>query len=373
MRIAFVVEGGFDRTGRERVVPALLWLVERLARRHEVEVFALRHESRPSQYRLAGATIHDLGGFRKRVGPSVVWTLPALLREMRRAGPFDVIHGHLGGMPGALAVLAGRLLGTPVLVALADGELTALPEIGYGLQRHWRGRLWVALALRGAQRLTAPSEFAARPARARGFPVATIPRGVDTALFGPPAERVEGPPWRLLQVASSSRVKDQVTLLAAFRLVADREPRVHLDLVGEDTLGGEIRRRCEELRLEAYVTFHGFEPSDQVRGFTQSAHLYVQSSRHEAAGVAVLEAAACGVPTVGTRVGYVADWAPGAALAVDVGDPAALAAGILDLLGDAPRRLELGRAARALALAHDADWVAARMVDLYEQMRSGKT
>jgi hypothetical protein len=43
MRIALVVPGGVDRSGRERVIPILLWLIERLARRHTVHAFVLRH------------------------------------------------------------------------------------------------------------------------------------------------------------------------------------------------------------------------------------------------------------------------------------------------------------------------------------------
>jgi hypothetical protein len=36
MRIALVVPGGVDRSARERVIPALLWLIERLARRESM-------------------------------------------------------------------------------------------------------------------------------------------------------------------------------------------------------------------------------------------------------------------------------------------------------------------------------------------------
>lgn len=61
MRIGLVVTGGVDRAGRERVVPALLWLVERLARRHDVHVFALHHYREPCTYPLLGATVHDVG------------------------------------------------------------------------------------------------------------------------------------------------------------------------------------------------------------------------------------------------------------------------------------------------------------------------
>src|SRR5919201_2869321 len=75
MRIGLVVTGGVDASGRERVVPALLWLIERLARRHDVHVFALHYYREPRTYPLLGAKVHDLGrvegppGFRRlRVG-----------------------------------------------------------------------------------------------------------------------------------------------------------------------------------------------------------------------------------------------------------------------------------------------------------------
>jgi hypothetical protein len=56
-RIAFVATGGFDAGGRERVIPALLWLVERLAREHEIHVSSFVPE--PTVF-LRGATVHDL-------------------------------------------------------------------------------------------------------------------------------------------------------------------------------------------------------------------------------------------------------------------------------------------------------------------------
>ena len=42
MKIGFVVLGGVDRGGEYRVTPCLLWLLERLAREHEVHVYALQ-------------------------------------------------------------------------------------------------------------------------------------------------------------------------------------------------------------------------------------------------------------------------------------------------------------------------------------------
>ena len=82
----------------------------------------------------------------------------------------------------------------------------------------------------------------------------------------------------------------------------------------------------------------------------------------------VLEAAAAGVPTVGTSVGYVADWDPDRAVAVPVRNPEALADAITDLLHDPTRRATIGASAREWTLAHDADWTAAQFGRVYDEV-----
>ena len=61
MRVGWVVTGGLDRSGRERVIPALVWCLERLSRTHDVHVFALHHDPEPDTYDLAGSRVHNLG------------------------------------------------------------------------------------------------------------------------------------------------------------------------------------------------------------------------------------------------------------------------------------------------------------------------
>src|SRR6185436_17617745 len=118
------------------------------------------------------------------------------------------------------------------------------------------------------------------------------------------------------------------------------------DIVGGDTMNGRIQAGAAQIaELQGHVTFHGVVPHDTVQTMIARTHLHLMSSRHEAAGVAVLEAAAAGVPTVGTRVGYVADWSPDAAVAVEPGDANALAAGVLELLAQPAKRWALGEQA----------------------------
>ena len=62
MKIALVVPGGVDRSGEDKVIPCLLWQIERLAAGgDEVHVFALGQEPRSGLWPLLGAEVHNIG------------------------------------------------------------------------------------------------------------------------------------------------------------------------------------------------------------------------------------------------------------------------------------------------------------------------
>lgn len=372
MRVGLVITGGADRSGRERVIPALLWLIERLARLHELHVFVLHHEPVASTYQLLGATVHDLG--RAPVMPGL--GRPLQRYRLRRAivamGGVDVLHGYWG-LPGSVAVAVARRLKVSCVVTADSGEWVALPEIRYGLQRHWRDRRAVAAAMRGAAAVTVCTTFMQQLAAQHGVPARVVPIGVPRILDVngadvPPLRPADGPAWRLIHVASINAVKDHETLLHALVEVVARHREAHLDIVGADTMGGHIQRLAAQLNLGAHVTFHGFLPTDAIAPLWQRAHLHVVTSRHEAAGVVVLEAAMAGVPTVGTRVGYIADGAPHRAVAVDVGDAHGLATAILELIDDPARRAVLAATARTWAFSHDADHTSSMFDRIYRDV-----
>jgi glycosyltransferase involved in cell wall biosynthesis len=368
MRIAMIVPGvgGFRSTGHERTIPVLQALIERLSRGHTVLVVTLDEEHQ-RRYDSLGATVIALG---RLTGPGrtgrYLMGFRRLISALRSdGGQFDVVHAVWADRSASWAVAAGRLLRIPVVVSVSGGELARLPDIGYGGQCSWLNRMGTSWALRAAHAVSSPSRYALAPLAQKRPDAVWLPWSVDCSFFEGMVERPLGPPWRLLHVASINRVKDQSTLLSAVRLVRDRGVAVELDCIGEDTLNGALERKAIELKLAKTVRFHGYKPLDALIPFYGQAHLYLQSSLHESMGAAVLEAAAAGVPTVGTAVGLVAEMAPEAAVAVPVRDPAALAEGILSLLTDEQRRMELARCARQFARTYDADWTAARLEALY--------
>ena len=361
MKIALIVPGGVDRSGTHRVIPALLWLVERLARAHEVHIFALYQEPRPSRYQLLGATVHNVG--RGHTG----WrTLGAIMQEHWRSA-FDIFHAFWAVPPGVLAACAGRLLRRPVLLHLAGGELVALDDIGYGGWRTLRDRFWVRVALVGATCISAASEPMRKDAAHLGYRTVRLPLGADRAAWPirPPRARDPSQPARLLHVASLNRVKDQPTLLRAAARLAHGGVLFSLDVVGVDTLDGEIQRTAVSLGISDRVTFHGFLPQAELRPLVERADLLLLTSRHEAGPLVVLEAALAGVPTVGTAVGHIAEWGPEAAAVVPVADAEALARETAALLADDERRRQIAAAAQRRAIAEDADWTARQVLGIY--------
>lgn len=368
MKVAVVVPGGVDRGGERRVIPCLLWMIERIARVHEVHVFALGQERRRCRYRLAGAEVHNAGHFATRL------QLLADVRREHRRGPFALIHAIWAAPPGALAAALGRSLNVPVLLRLTGGDLAALPAIRYGQRATWRGRWWLRMAVAGAAQVVVPSTAMQAAAQSLGIRAERLPWGValDRWPPSPPRRREPGAPLRLAHIGSLNRVKDQGTLLRAAKLLAEEGMDLRLDIVGEDTLAGEIQSLSSSLGLEPFIRFHGFLVQEQVRHVILEADLLVVSSLHEADPIVALEAAVSGTPIVGTAVGHLIDWAPEAAVVVPPGDAAGLGEAIKSLSKDDSRRMAVARAAQALALKEDADWSARQVLVLYERLTSSR-
>jgi glycosyltransferase involved in cell wall biosynthesis len=369
VRVALVVPGGVHPSGEERVIPAFVWLIERLARWHDVHVFAMYQEATHGTWQLRGAHVENIGTARFRRSRFL-----ARFAAAHRAAPFDVVHALFGGV-GVLAALAAGRHRVPCVLHLAGGEPVALPRIGYGAMRSARGRLGLRIALAGAQRVTVATRYMQGLVNAMGIQCEVVPLGV--ALDRWPARRPQphdsGKPTRLVHVGDLRPVKGQDTLLAAVAMLARDGLDVRLDVAGLDTMDGRLQRSESARELGGRVAFHGLLSRDRLRSLVEQGDILVHASLHEAGPLCVLEAAIAGVPTVGTSVGQVSDWAPDAAVATPVGDAGALASAIAQLMSDEPRRLRIAAEAQARAMRVDADFTAKAFERIYAEMIAARS
>jgi glycosyltransferase involved in cell wall biosynthesis len=194
-----------------------------------------------------------------------------------------------------------------------------------------------------------PSRFlAGRMTRAGVYPerLRVLGNFVAARAVAPKAR----PGGGVVYVGRLSHEKGVDVLVTAMGELAGRR----LDVVGD----GPERPRLEALAAASApgrVRFHGTVPKARVLELVRSAAVAVMPSRcHENQPMAVLEAFACGVPVVASRLGGLPELVQhdryGHTVPAD--EPAALAGALHRLLADPERAFGMGRAARRHAEVH---------------------
>jgi glycosyltransferase involved in cell wall biosynthesis len=163
--------------------------------------------------------------------------------------------------------------------------------------------------------------------------------------------------------------KDHLTLLAAFAKVAAEGEPARLVIVGDGVLRMDLEAKARELGIADMVRFTGLRHDIPV--LLGAANGFVSSSAWEGLPLALIEAAAAGLPVVATAVGGSAEVVTGTSGAlVEPANPAALAAEMLRLAKQSePERHAMGHAARAQARRFDLTSV----VDRWHQLFMGAT
>jgi colanic acid/amylovoran biosynthesis glycosyltransferase len=132
-----------------------------------------------------------------------------------------------------------------------------------------------------------------------------IPCGVDTSIFKPAGEKADR--FTFISVARFAEKKGPIHSLRAFEIVCKHYPNVKLQMIGDGPLWEEAKTFVRENHLADQVEFLGAMSQAEYLPYLQSAHVFIQHSIITQAGdsegtpVAILEAAACGIPTVSTR------------------------------------------------------------------------
>jgi glycosyltransferase involved in cell wall biosynthesis len=136
---------------------------------------------------------------------------------------------------------------------------------------------------------------------ARGVPaerVRVIHPGVDTTRYtpGPDSGRASTPSF--LYVGRLKRYKGIGFAIRALARARGRRPDLTLDIAGTGDHRAELERLTGELGLDRSVRFHGFVSEAEKIGLLQRTWANVFPSPKEGWGITVVEAAACGTPSI---------------------------------------------------------------------------
>lgn len=151
----------------------------------------------------------------------------------------------------------------------------------------------------------------------------------------------------LSRLVPHKQIEDALSATAALRA---RFPGLRLDVIGGGWWEENLRAYARELAIADAVTFHGHVDEERKHELLGRAWVQVLPSRKEGWGLAVIEAAQHGVPTIGYRSSRgLTDSIVDGVTGVLVDDPEQLAEAAADLLGDGPGRAVMGEKARARA------------------------
>ncbi len=275
--------------------------------------------------------------FRKGLGQwyrlSVRRVFDAVLRQFQP----DVIYAPWAYPDGWTAVRLGHAADRPVVVKVMGSDVHTLAQ--------YPGRRPGTIeTLREADRIVAVSrqladevvELGADPER-----VHVVYNGVDQDLFCPGSRTqaqeqlgLEASVPRLLFVGNLVPVKQVPVLLDACAILRNRERNFHCHILGEGPLRKSLAAQIERLQLEEHITLEGVRPHAELADWFRAADVVILPSQSEGVPNVLLEAKACGVPFVASRVGGIPEIAGRADRLVPANDPPALANAIASLLSE---------------------------------------
>ncbi len=324
----------------------------------------------PSRTVLDGMTVHRVGG--RHTYPFMV---SAYVRRMLlRAPPFDVVVEDLNKVP----VFAPTWIGAPTLLLVHHlFGATAFQEASFPVAAAtWLLERPIPWVYRGVPTV-AVSDSTRQDLVERGMPreqIRVIPNGVDIGHFTPgqAADRIREP--TVLYLGRLRRYKRVDLLLKAVAQLRSDGLPVRLLVAGRGPHEGALRAEADALGLTPDgVRFLGFVSEEEKLALLRTVWVHLLTSPREGWGIANLEAAACGTPTVASDAPGLRDSVQHGVTGflVPHGDVEALARQIRVLLTDPGLRQAQGEAARTFALGFEWENAARTMGEALEAVAAG--
>ena len=318
------------------------------------------------------------------------------VRISRGGGPYTVY------IWAGLAMVASRLGLGPLRKALPDvvidsqNGLPFLARLAFGrrvivLVHHCHREQWpVAGRVLGRVGWFVESRLSPRLHRRNQYVTVSLPSVRDLAELGVDTSRVavvrngldEAPPHTLTGARSATprvvvlsrlvphkQIEDALDAVAVLR---PRVPDLHLDVVGGGWWQDRLLQHAQRLGIAEAVTFHGHVDDVTKHALLQRSWIQLLPSRKEGWGLAVIEAAQHGVPTIGYRSsGGLTDSIVDGVTGLLVDSHADMVDSLERLLSDQVLREELG--AKAAARSREFSWTqsAASMRAVVDTVHTG--
>jgi N-acetyl-alpha-D-glucosaminyl L-malate synthase BshA len=308
--------------------------------------------------------------------PPYTMALASRLYDVAAARSLDVVHMHYA-IPHAVSAYLAREMSRPrrylpVVTTLHGTDITLvgrdpsyLPITRFGIEQ--------------SDRVTAISNYL-RDATLQMFcvdcSVEVIYNFIDAEYYqrrpdeefrrrvAPSGERI------ILHISTFRPVKRITDCIEVLGRLKAAGATVRLVMCGDGPERQDAEAMAHTLGVSEWVSFVGQQPQTRVREYLSVADLLLLPSQSESFGLVALEAMACEVPVIATRVGGIPEVVEegNTGYLFDVGDTSGMAEASFRLLGDDRERERLGRRGREVAISR---FSTNRIIPQYEALYRG--
>ena len=305
--------------------------------------------------------------------PDMIRATTFLRKVLKEIKP-DILHAGFVQKDGFPSALTGY---HPFLLMPWGSDILVHPKKSFLI------KMLTKFTLRRADRITCDAEFVKREIiRISGFPedkIVVFPWGIDLKKFNPDFEngfdtrkRLSWGDKKILIMTRPFKLVYGIEyFLNALTKVVKEVPDVRILLCGDGPLKEGFIRFVKEHSLDDYVFFAGLIPNDELPKYYNAADVYVSTSLSDGTSLSLLEAMACGLPTVVTDVPANLEWVVDGenGSVVPRRDSKALSEKLIRLLRDETMQKEFAR--KNIKIAKErADWNRnfEKLIGMYETL-----
>ncbi len=226
-----------------------------------------------------------------------MWSMTRAVARIIEKERIDWVIGFNPVPWGSVALAAAKAKGVPSCLSLIGMDFLQL-------QRLWG---WPFLqAVRSAEAVTVTGESMRQRLVQMGVSarkVTVLPHSVDLTRFSP--GQVDRS-WDVVSVGQLIKRKRMDVLVRAVAKLRERGLSLRLAILGTGPEEGALRALADQLQVGEQVSFLGYR--NDVESILKQARVFALASAWEGVPFALMEAMACGLVPVMTRVGTIEDW-----------------------------------------------------------------
>ena len=332
---------------------------------HDVTVYTSNVDGSPTQEYKDGYRIQRFKPLIKIGGNSL---MPLLFFKLfKTRNDFDIVHAHSHLFFSTNLCALARKFGSAPLVITNHGLISQTVPV-------WVHKIYIPTiakwTYKSADKIICYTEQEKSILKKLGIDsdkIVVIHNGIDTNVFTP--DKREESNNQILWIGRFTPGKGVEYVIDAFGMLVNEYSNLKLLMIGTGPLKEIIEQKIQDLNLSKNIIIKEFIPNSNLPEIYQNSDAFILPSINEGIPRTILEAMACGLPVVCTKLPQLTDVVKGCGLLVPLRDSQALVEAVSKIVSDESLAQKVGENGRK-KVVENYSWedTVKRTINLYDEL-----